>query len=385
MEVRARPAWGRAILAVKPTREGALVFSAGMAFVLFAWGGTLASADRAPRGALYAGAALLLGLYAVGHLGAAWALRNLRVSWECPSRVFAAEPFPVLVTVRNEGRLAVTGLEFPEEKSGAVLPAAEPGRAIPFEIRTRIRRRGRRNLIGPTMRVAWPLGLAAAEIHAEGDREVLAYPWRVPVALRDLRAPLREASVREPAAAIPRGGDLFRGLRGWTSGDPPKAIAWRASARHGRLLSREFEREDAGRSLVVLDADTREFGRDRTTAATALEQACALAASLVLRLRAAGRRTAFAAFTPDPVFVPSVAEERGLGRALEAMALLRAPSPREPRRDPLSVVPAAALRGARVILVTAGAGAGRTRRLPGGTEVVTVRALRATLVPEEAR
>ncbi len=116
-----------------------------------------------------------------------------------------------------------------------------------------------------------------------------------------------------------------------------------------------------------------------------MERACSIAASLLLRLRARGRRTAFAAFTPEPVLVPSVLAARGMGRALEALALLVPPDRKDPRRDPLALLPASALRGARVLLVRAAPGRSRTRRGPGGAEIREIPALRATFEPERVR
>ena len=360
-------AWGSTV----PTKGGRRVVEAGLVFLVFG----LATG----RPSLFAGASLLLGLYAVGHLGAVYAGRSLLLSWDCPARVFAGESFPVRVTVRNAGRASIAGVEVHEPPPGGVRPAAvlarvDPEAALPVDVLARVRRRGYHRLAAPRLAVRWPLRLAVSICLAGEERDVLAYPRRVAVPPRALRSPAPETAARESAAAVPRGGELFRGVREWSPGDPPRSIAWRASARHGRLLTREFEREDTGRAVVVLDADARDLpAADR---ASAVERACSLAASLVLRLRTEGRRTAFAAWTPDPVLVPSVAGERALGRALEAMALLEAPGRRDPRRDPLALLPPGMLRGARVVVVKAATGPVRAARGTRGCEVVTVPAMR---------
>jgi len=381
MEEGPRRSWAAALGATRPTRPGARVLYGGGLF--------LAVAFATGKPSFYAGASLLLALYLVGHLGAAYAWRSLEIRWDCPSRVFAAAPFPVRLLVHNRGRAFLAGIEILREELSAekwrtpARFAVRAGAAIPVEVRGLVRHRGRHRLAPPRIEVRWPFGLAVALWDTPGEREVLAYPRRVGVPSRAIRSRAPEVSRREVAAAVPRGGELLRGVRGWAPGDAPRAIAWRASARHGKLLTREFEREDAGSAIVALDADARDLPANDRTAA--VERACSLAASLLLRLRAEGRRTALAAWTPEPVFLGSVAGERALGRALEALALLE-PSPRSsPRRDPLALVPRGTLRGARVLLVKAGRGVERTTRGAGGTAVVTLPSLHAGYRPGPAR
>ncbi len=380
-----RPAGRRlrdAIRTTVPTREGFALLVIAVNLLVFAY--------LTKRPSLYAGGSLALALYAAGHLGAAYAGASLEATWDCPSRVYAGDVFPLRISMRNLGRSAVTGIEVFEPglagiRAAAVLPLLAPGAPSSVEVRGRVRHRGHHRLAAPRLRVAWPFRLAVAVVDGGEDREVLAYPRRIPVPSRALRSLAPEMSSRELAAAVPRGGELFRGVRDWAPGDPPRAIAWKASARHGRLLTREFEREDTGRAVVLLDVDTRDLRADRLTRQDAVERACSLAASLLLRLRAEGRRASFAAWTPDPVHVPSVSGERSLGRALEAIALLRTPGRTEPKRDPFTLLPAGSLRGARVLLVKAASGPVRTSRGPRGAEVVTVPALHATFTPRGER
>ena len=378
-----RPAGRRfrdAIRTTVPTREGWGLLLVAANLLLFAC--------VTKRASLYAGASLALALYAVGHLGAAYAGTFLEASWDCPARVYAGEVFPLRLTVRNLGRALVTGIEVFEAHTGAArvatdLPLLEARAAAHVEVRGRVRRRGFHRLAGPRLRVSWPFRLAVAALDGGEDREVLAYPRRVPVPPRALRSAAPEMSSRDRTAAVPRGGEVFRGVRDWAPGDPPRAIAWKASAHHDRLLTREFEREDSGRAIVLLDADARDLAA--VNRSTAVETACSVAASLVLRLRGEGRRVAFAAWTPEALFVPSVSADRALGRALEAMALLQTPARADPRRDPLSLLPAGSLRGARIVLVKAAIGPVRTARGPRGAEVVTVPSMQAAFAPRRDR
>lgn len=60
----------------------------------------------------------------------------------------------------------------------------------------------------------------------------------------------------EPRRSAPRVGDglRFRELRDHVPGDPFKRIAWRASARRGKLLVREMDDEGARAMMLVVDA-----------------------------------------------------------------------------------------------------------------------------------
>jgi uncharacterized protein (DUF58 family) len=371
---------GAALISTRPTDLGWKVLYASGALLLFGY--------ATERASLFAGASLLLGLYAVGHLGTAYAARSLRIAWDCPSRVHASEPFGIRLVLRNAGLAGISGIEVSEpapsrDRTLHLHPLLEAGASAELEIPGIVRRRGFHRLPPPRVVLRWPFLLAESRRSAGEERELLAYPRRVPVPSRALRSGIPETSSREQAAVLPRGGELLRGVREWSPGDPARAIAWRASARHGTLLTREFEREDSGRSLVLLDADPRDL--PAATRSAAVERACSLAASLVLRLRSEGRRVAFGTRAPEPVFVPSAAAPAALGRVLETLSLLEPPARRTPRQDPLGVVPAAALRGSRVILVRAAIGPARSMRDPRGFEVLTIPSLHATYRPEVPR
>ena len=64
----------------------------------------------------------------------------------------------------------------------------------------------------------------------------------------------RHASELGRPANVAGEGDEMRELRAHVPGDPFKRIAWKASARRGRLLVREMEREERDVVWLVLDA-----------------------------------------------------------------------------------------------------------------------------------
>jgi len=82
---------------------------------------------------------------------------------------------------------------------------------------------------------ALPTHLAALALSARGGRA-------------------RRASEVGRPAALAGEGDELRELRDHSPGDPFKRIAWKASARRGRLLVREMEREERDVVWIVMDA-----------------------------------------------------------------------------------------------------------------------------------
>ncbi|WP_135557412.1 DUF58 domain-containing protein [Paenibacillus cymbidii] len=115
-----------------------------------------------------------------------------------------------------------------------------------------------------------------------------------------LRTTLPEQAL---AAANPRpGGELTGGktafdsaqtaatVRPYSSGDPQRAIDWKATARRGELHTREREKASAGGLLVLLDGSRSAYA----DAGALFERAVRAAATLLRDAAARGERCAFA-------------------------------------------------------------------------------------------
>lgn len=99
-------------------------------------------------------------------------------------------------------------------------------------------------------------GLVRADVFLPCPYEVAVLPrsWRLDARqLRETRRQvLRSAGGTQPDRVAGQGDEL-RELREHLPGDPFKHIAWKASARRGRLMSRVFEHERARAIFAVLD------------------------------------------------------------------------------------------------------------------------------------
>ncbi|MCO4761060.1 MAG: DUF58 domain-containing protein [Myxococcales bacterium] len=111
-------------------------------------------------------------------------------------------------------------------------------------------------LHGVRVTVVDPLGLVRAQLFLPCPYEVAVLPRSLPLDLRHLpetRRNVRRAAGGHRPDRVQGQGDELRELREHAPGDPFKHIAWKASARRGRLMSRVFEHERARSVYAVLD------------------------------------------------------------------------------------------------------------------------------------
>ena len=112
-----------------------------------------------------------------------------------------------------------------------------------------------------------------------------------PVQMRERRVGhfARRRGVRV-ANRVGHGGTQLRELRDFQPGDPPRKIAWKATVRHGRLVTREFDDERMADEWVALDiSSSMRAGRGESGKFDhALELAAGLCADYLQRGRSVG-------------------------------------------------------------------------------------------------
>lgn len=251
---------------IHPTRLTFHVGVAGAGLV------ALGAAARLAPVVAFGGAMLLavalgraIALVAVTRLRAAgfemvWAERG-RVK-----RVASGGSVVIRAELRNRSGESVRGVALRPIASGMLETSIEPtqvdlpagGRAT-IELTVRPMRVGRWGVHGVALEIrGTPLG-------GDGLYEVpllFANPLGLEVLPPSLSAFLqsprggrsRRASNLGRSANLPGAGDELRELRDHVAGDPFKRIAWKASAKRGRLLVREMEREEREVVWLVLDA-----------------------------------------------------------------------------------------------------------------------------------
>jgi len=274
---------------LKVTRDGKILIG-----ITIAVG---AAAVNTGNNFLYLVLGLLLALVSVSGVLSEWVLRDIRVALEPGGERFATMPGLVAFHVFNlKQRIASMSVE--------VTPlVARPGSAVGSDplrltarffmrlrpsarergvIRTLLPARGVYRLLGFEVATAYPFGFFRKWKHEvpEGAEasELLAFPNPAPVAeqLRKIRMMVGE----RPGDRAGRGEEFFS-LREHNAHDDIRKIAWKRSARTGRLMVREDE-EPRGRVVTLVVAggaqDPTAEQRER------FEHACSVAAGLVLAL-----------------------------------------------------------------------------------------------------
>ena len=209
-----------------------------------------AAAANTGNNALYLVASLLLALLGLSGLISRRNLYELSVSFGTPPEVHAGQKFSVPATVANEDRLfakryvVLSGLE-----------AAEPllilhlgrRRSRQEQVFFQFERRGLHRV--PFVRVSsiFPLGLFDKAMRLAVRLEVLVFPRLVPVSESFY---FDRGRVGDELTKKAGWSHELRSLREFRSGDDPRSIHWKRSARTGDLIFMERQAE-AGRRLAI--------------------------------------------------------------------------------------------------------------------------------------
>ena len=182
-----------------------------------------------------------------------------------PARIPLARRLGIRAEVRHLGRRPCTLVALRDDLHPALgrvtlrgrWPLA-PGGARELVYAVDARRRGRFDLDPITLRVAGPLGLALRQIRFPIERRLAVVPGIENIRRYELLAlvgRLRELGLRPTRG---RGvGTSFASLREYAPGEDLRRIDWKASARRGKWISREYEAERSQNVWIVLDAGRR--------------------------------------------------------------------------------------------------------------------------------
>jgi uncharacterized protein (DUF58 family) len=207
-------------------------------------------------------ACLMLALWCVNAWLAGRPLRRLRARRQTAGPVFARTPAAVEVEVTNPGRTAVTAVGIENHGPGHALswfvPRLRGGETLRFREEVVLPRRGPYRWEPLRAVCGYPLGLVRRRRGLTAAETLVVLPrlgWLHRARLRRFLPPVglvqewsRQSLRRDPAAQ-----SEFHGLRVFRSGDSPRWIHWRTSARLGELMVREFEDAPGEDLIVVLD------------------------------------------------------------------------------------------------------------------------------------
>ncbi|HZS15617.1 MAG TPA: DUF58 domain-containing protein [Candidatus Dormibacteraeota bacterium] len=238
------------------------------------------------------GRALFLLVYvALLLVGAAWWIARRRRALQAersqlPTRVREGQTVLAEITLRSRRRLTSFVVEERlDDALGSPVRVAvgtlSPDRDVHHQYSIRPRRRGVYR-VGP-LEAEWtdPFGLARSRQPLLDATEIIVHPSTEVVVDRPTARKWEDPPVRPPHSRAWPAGFEFYGMRDYVVGDDLRRVVWRASARTGRLLVREFEQGITDRIVVVLDTD-RTWHRPGEVSDT-FEAAVRCAASLGVR------------------------------------------------------------------------------------------------------
>ncbi|HEX8649344.1 MAG TPA: DUF58 domain-containing protein [Pyrinomonadaceae bacterium] len=225
-------------------------------------------------------------------------LRDLIVSARFPDHIFAGEPAPVIVTLRNTKRLLPSFSIMVEARSQTShtsrkntkprLRASKRALAyfmyVPHRAAAEQRveqlfpKRGHHLIIGFELSTRFPFGFFRRRRRLRARNvDIVVYPKPEPISDELHLLPMnagRLASVRRGA-----GHDLLS-LRDYQPQDDLRHIDWKATARSHRLTVREFTAEDERRVTIALDTQVLSEAEEKDFAAR-FERGVTLGASLL--------------------------------------------------------------------------------------------------------
>ena len=239
-------------------------------------------------------------------------VRDVGIQRRVPHGATAGQPARITYELTNpKRRLPCFALDVGEAGSPAraFVANVQPGRTVIVRAEGTWPHRGVYALDTVTLATSFPFGLFRKERDLEIPGEVIVWP----------RADRRVSDPR-PAGGRPRQGTLtpfgaagtrgeYRGLRDYRSGDDPRDVHWRSTARRGNPVVREYERDAAEALWICLELRTLDDEQNETS----IEVAASLAAA------ALRRGQPFGLATPDVRVAPGAGPAQ-FERVLDALA-----------------------------------------------------------------
>jgi len=230
-------------------------------------------------------------LWCVAVFLASRARPRVQLQVEQADRVCAGEVMPVEIMVRRLGGRSGTDLHVVPHRlpgsveaippSGAHVAHVGPGEKERARMGLRCGKRGVYRLRGHRVQTSWPLHLVFAQQFILQERQLVVYPRFTPLAGLQIQAGRRYQPGGVALASSMGEAFEYVGNREYRHGDNIRTIDWRATARLGRPIVREYREEYFLRVGVILDTQVPRAPRAlREARRESFEQAVSLCASV---------------------------------------------------------------------------------------------------------
>jgi uncharacterized protein (DUF58 family) len=294
-------------------------------------------------------------------------LHRLSVQRRLPPYVFSGEPLIIDYTVENGRRyiaalaLFLEDLLIPVDRSIAGATNVTPRvffARIPGRDRLRLRWhakspiRGNYQLRDLDLGTRSPFGLVEHRVTISHAERILVYP-RIGQLTRRWFQIQRQATENRQGQRHDRSAQQveYHGLRDYRSGDSPRWIHWRTSARRGELMVKEFEHQNEQDLAILIDPwlPRSKAGAEQREA---IEQAISFAATLCIETaRHHGRRIILGWTGAAPGVRQGPSSVKLLHELLEQLAIMR-PVVEGGLAELFDIMPPAALREAFLVIIS---------------------------------
>lgn len=227
---------------------------------------------------------MMMSALAVSALAAVFSLRRLEIGRHLPDLLYANEPSPVALVIKNQKRwwpcyalrLMDVAADWSELNRGLVVPHLPSGASRILNYTLVPSRRGLLKLRGVKVSTTFPFGFFDKTAYYPSSAAVPVCPPLKPLPewlMREVLKAGRERSVHRKGY----GSDLYN-LRLYQPGDDSRTIHWLTTAKTSQLIVRETEEDRERRATIHLSP----LAPDSHDAL--FEDAVALAAALVCHL-----------------------------------------------------------------------------------------------------
>ena len=196
---------------------------------------------------------MLAGMGLAGMVHTARNLARIAVSAGRAEPVFAGESAQFRLYLDGRAEFERPAILARHLASGSQLVVdIAPGALAEVVLAVPARRRGWLPLGRVMLETRFPLGLFRSWSYVEPDARCLVYPRPERSPLPPYRAEAAAGALRSPTP----GNDDFAGLRAYQLSDSPRHVAWKAVARSGDMLTKQF----TGEAAAELWLDWRSLG-----------------------------------------------------------------------------------------------------------------------------
>ena len=246
----ARKRQGRdpAITTLRPGRVYILPTGVGVVFAFMAFAMLLGSMNYNNNLSFV----LTFILVAIGFVAMHQCQRNLvglELSFAGVDPVFAGQSMRIRIAITNHSRSARYGLRLYAPDTWSEIHDLQPGESRVFILPIPTTRRGRVSLERFGIRTMFPFELFRSWAWLHMDISGLVYP----APDEDAPRPPATMDAQGHRQHDARGEEDFAGLRKYHEGDSPRHVAWKAYARSGQLLSKQFAGADTSSQWFDFD------------------------------------------------------------------------------------------------------------------------------------